>query len=85
LHTQPSKGLNIKAFDGFFYFLLFVECNKKFRLPGAMADFALHATNGNSKGVHPTNGNKADLNSVFTRHGPMSILWTQKVEHFLSA
>lgn len=30
-------------------------------------DFALHSTNGYTLGIHPTKGNKADLNTVFTR------------------
>ena len=42
------------------------------------------------KGVYPTRQDAVDgINEkclfVATENGPMSILWTQKVEHFLSA
>ena len=66
-HTSRQKVLKYRLFDGFFVFCRLSSADENTRLMGVTADFVLHLTNGYLECVHPTNGNKVDLNTVFTR------------------
>lgn len=61
---KPLKSIDYIAFFMAYFIFSFAGCNKKFRLPGAETDFALHSTNGSSMGVHPTNGNNSKMHPV---------------------
>jgi hypothetical protein len=54
-------------YDGIFVFCRLSSADENTHQRSGKAEIAMHSTNGYSKGVHSANGNKANLNTVFTR------------------